>query len=84
MKMVTVVAQLTGVFIFTIGTVVLGIWLRKNPTEALAAVTSRVSHFLYWSCLTLPGVVGFFTPGLTGYDRILGISPLPYRFLFFS
>lgn len=80
--MVTVVAQLAGLLIFAIGTVLLGIRLRRNPTQAVAISASRTSHFLFYACLVLPGAVGLFEPGLKGYDRVLGIPPLPYPSLF--
>jgi protein-S-isoprenylcysteine O-methyltransferase Ste14 len=81
-NVVTVVAQLAGVLIFAIGTLVLGIRLRRNPIQASAVSASRTSHFLFYACLVLPGAIGLFEPGLTGYDRILGITPLPYPSLF--
>lgn len=80
--MVTVVGQLAGMLVFVIGTVLLGIQLRRNPTQAAAVSASRVSHSLFYACLVLPGAVGLFEPGLRGYDRILGISPLPYSAAF--
>jgi len=71
--------QLSGIFAFTLGTVILGIALRRKPDQRFAERISRVSHLLYWVCLGLPSLVGFLYPGLTHFDQIVGIHPLPYR-----
>lgn len=79
--MLTVAIQLMGLLIFAGGTVVLGVWLRKVPTQRTAVRAGRISHLLFYLCLVLPGAVGLFEPGLRGYDSTLGIRPLPYRSL---
>ncbi len=71
--------QLAGIAVFTVGTIMLGIALRRKPERAFAERISRVSHLLYWVCLVIPGVLGFFYPGLTRFDRLVGVRPLPYR-----
>ncbi len=71
--------QLGGIVVFTVVTIVLGITLRQRPEKTFAERTSRVSHLLYWLCLVVPGVLGFFRPGLTHFDQLLGIPSLPYR-----
>ncbi len=81
-NVVTIMAQLAGVLVFAIGTFALGIRLRRNPTQVAAVFTSRISHFLFYTCLVLPGAVGIFEPGLRSYDRILAIPPLPYPSVF--
>lgn len=71
--------QLTGIFAFTLGTVILGIALRRKPEKRFAERVSRVSHLLFWVGLGLPSLLGFLFPGLTHFDELLGIHPLPYR-----
>ena len=34
-------------------------------------------HFLFWVGIVPPAVLGLCYPGLTGFDRELGLSPLP-------
>lgn len=50
-------------------------------TKETAERASRYSHFMYWGLLVFPGLIGFFNPGLTHYDAILGVPSLPLRFL---
>jgi len=71
--------QLSGIFVFTLGTVILGIALRRKSDQRFAERISRVSHLLYWVCLGLPSLVGFLYPGLTHFDELVGMHPLPYR-----
>jgi protein-S-isoprenylcysteine O-methyltransferase Ste14 len=80
--MVVIAAQIAGILVFAFGTIGIAVRLRRSPTQALAVLTSRISHFLFYSCLVIPGAVGLFEPGLRGYDRSLGFSPLPYPTLF--
>jgi protein-S-isoprenylcysteine O-methyltransferase Ste14 len=77
--MVTIILQVLGTTAFVVGTLVLGIYLRRHPTKEEAERTSRVSHALYWLGLVLPGVIGIFHPGLANFDAILGLPSLPAR-----
>ncbi len=71
--------QLGGIVVFTVGTLILGIILRQRPEKTFAERTSRVSHLLYWACLVVPGLLGFFFPGLTHFDGLIGVPSLPRR-----
>jgi protein-S-isoprenylcysteine O-methyltransferase Ste14 len=42
-----------------------------------AETVSRISHFLFWFAMVLPGTVGLFYPGLTAYDKLFGVPSLP-------
>lgn len=77
--MVTIVVQALGVVVFLAGSIWLGLRIRRAQTRPAAERASRVSHALFWTCLLGPGLVGLFYPGLTHYDRLLGIGPLPLR-----
>lgn len=70
--------QLSGIFAFTLGTVILGIALRRKPDQRFAERISRVSHLLYWVCLGVPTLLGFSYPGPTRFDELLGIHPLSH------
>lgn len=71
--------QATGVFIFLAGSIWLAITIRRPGSTDAAENASRVSHALFWFGLVLPGAVGFFYPGLTAYDELLGMPNLPVR-----
>jgi len=77
--MVTVVLQALGVVAFLAGSAGLGRRLERVKTDRAARSYSRVSHALFWLCLIAPGLVGFVSPGLTHYDEVLGVPPLPAR-----
>ena len=77
--MFTVVLQVLGWTAFVIGTLALGTWLRRHPSRVTAERTSRVLHFLFWLSFGVFGVIGAFYPGLTGYDKVVGIRSLPFR-----
>lgn len=77
--MFTIVLLALGWGTFVIGTLALGTWLRKSPNKADAESISRVVHFLYFAGLVFPGAIAVFYPGLTRFDRIFGISPLPFQ-----
>jgi protein-S-isoprenylcysteine O-methyltransferase Ste14 len=82
--METIIIQAIGAVAFLLGTVVLGFMIRRVRTKILAERASRISHLLYWSCLVLPGLVAIVYPGLTRYDGILGLRPIPMRSLSFG
>ena len=42
--MVVIILQVVGGTAFAVGTVVLGLWLRRHPTKEQAERTSRISH----------------------------------------
>jgi protein-S-isoprenylcysteine O-methyltransferase Ste14 len=75
----TIALQALGVVIFFAGSVRLGRAIRREEHKSEAVRLSRVSHLLFWVCLLAPGLVGFFYPGLTSYDELLGIPSLPFR-----
>lgn len=76
--MFTLVLMCIGGFIFLVGTIILGIRVRKYPTKEVAEISSRISHSFYWFGLVLPGIIALFYPGLTMFDKILRIKPLPF------
>ena len=73
---------LLGMAAFLIGVVVLGVWLRRNPTKENAEKSSRIVHFLFFAGLGTPFVVAFFSPGLTHLDQLVGLNSLPARTVF--
>jgi protein-S-isoprenylcysteine O-methyltransferase Ste14 len=77
--METVAIQAVGVAIFFAGSVRLSRMIRREEHRSEAVRLSRLSHVLFWVCLLAPGLVGFFYPGLTRYDELLGIPSLPFR-----
>ena len=77
--MATVALQALGMTAFVMGTLVLGKWLRRNPTKEGAERSSRVLHLMYWLGFGLPGLIGVFRPGLGRFDEVLGIPSLPAR-----
>ncbi len=77
--MVTIALQLLGIFTFLTGVSSLGRKLGKNPDRDSAERLSRVGHLLIYACLVFPATLGIVHPGLGGFDRIIGISPIPFR-----
>ncbi|NWF80025.1 MAG: isoprenylcysteine carboxylmethyltransferase family protein [Chloroflexi bacterium] len=77
--MVTLVMGVLGVVAFVLGTVILGVWLRRNPSVAAADQASRVMHFLFFAGLGAPFLVATVYPGLTRLDSVAGLEPLPWR-----
>lgn len=75
--MFTIILQVLGWLSFTVATIVLGVWLRKVPSKKNAEGASRVLHLLFWVGVAPPTGFGFFYPGLTRYDELLGFNPLP-------
>lgn len=71
------VAQVTGLAVFALGTAVLGVLVRRAPSAESAESLSRISHLLFWLGLVLPWSVGVFYPGGATLDGIVGLPPLP-------
>jgi protein-S-isoprenylcysteine O-methyltransferase Ste14 len=80
--MVTLYLGLLGLLAFIAGVGLLGIWLRRHPSKENAERSSRIIHFLFFAGLGTPIVIGFFYPGLTHLDALIGIAPLPVKPLF--
>lgn len=74
--------MLISLLIFAVGAGVLGRWLRRHPSKENAERSSRVMHFLFFAGLGLPFVIGVFYPGLTHFDGLAGLKPLPWRTFF--
>ena len=80
--MIALYLGLFGFLIFIMGVGILGLWLRRHPSKVNAENSSRVLHFLFFACLGTPFVVGFFFPGLTHLDALIGLNPLPIKLFF--
>jgi protein-S-isoprenylcysteine O-methyltransferase Ste14 len=80
--MVTLYIGLVGLLAFIFGVAILGFWLRRSPSKEHAERSSRVMHFLFFAGLGIPFVIGFFYPGLTHLDELVGLSPLPWKTFF--
>jgi protein-S-isoprenylcysteine O-methyltransferase Ste14 len=68
-----------GVLTFVVGTIILGIWLRMDPSKQHADQASRVMHFLFFAGLGTPFLIAMVYPGLTRLDALAGLEPLPAR-----
>ena len=75
--MTVLVIQLSGVAVFLIVTLVLGVSLRRRREARYGETLSRVSHLAFWFGLVLPWAVGLFVPGPAALDRLVGLPPLP-------
>ena len=80
--MFTIYLAIICVLAFFAGAWVLGAWLRKNPSKENAEKSSRVMHFLFFAGFGTPFFVGLFYPGLTHFDELVGVNPLPWKPLF--
>jgi protein-S-isoprenylcysteine O-methyltransferase Ste14 len=80
--MLTLYLILIGLLFFAMGVGVLGAWLRRHPSKDNAEKSSRVMHFLFFAGLGTPLLLGVFYPGLTHFDELLGLTPLPWRTFF--
>lgn len=76
--MVSLYLGIAGLAIFVAAVGVLGVWVRQQPTRAVAERTSRIAHFLFFACLGAPVLVAAFVPGLTHLDPLVGLEPLPF------
>lgn len=80
--MATLYIGLLGILAFLIGVLVLGVWLRRNPSKENAEKSSRIVHFLFFAGLGPPFIIALFYPGLTHLDELVGLNPLPARTFF--
>ena len=71
-----------GLLVFALGVGVLGVFLRRHRTKANAEKSSRIMHFLFFAGLGAPILIGVFYPGLTHFDELVGLKPLPWRTFF--
>jgi protein-S-isoprenylcysteine O-methyltransferase Ste14 len=76
--MLIIYIQIIGCGFFFLSTIVLGIFLRKYTSEKARKTTTIFLHFIAFMAFLLPVLIGIFYPGLTAYDDLLGIQPLPY------
>ena len=82
--MKTILVQMIGVVVFTLGTMILGHRIRRASRRTEAQRASRISHLLFWGCLLGPGLIGLVHPGLRHYDELLGFPSFPLRPLAFA
>ena len=75
--MFIIILQVIGWLFFALSTILLGLCIRIKPTKRNAERTSRFLHCLFWIVVAPPIGLGVFYPGLTHYDRELGLNPLP-------
>lgn len=80
--MFTIYWILIGSAALAIGALVLGAWLRKNPSRENAERSSRVMHFLFFAGQVIPPGVAIFYPGLSRLDELAGLPALPWRPVF--
>lgn len=79
--MVMVYIEIIGWAIFAVSSIVLAALLRKHPADKVRVITTMVLHHIGLFAVLFPLVIGIFYPGVTAYDKILGIPPLPFRTL---
>jgi len=80
--MFTIYWIVIGSIAMAIGSSVLGIWLRNNPSKENAEKSSRVMHFLFFAGQVIPPIVGLFIPGIAHFDELTGLKPLPGKLPF--
>jgi protein-S-isoprenylcysteine O-methyltransferase Ste14 len=73
----TIVLQGLAWLAFLIGTIILGTWLRSNPSKRTAEAACSILHALFWAGVVPAAGLGVFYPGLTRFDSELGLPPLP-------
>lgn len=71
--------MIAGILIFAAAAGILGKRLRSHPSKTEAEKTSRIMHFLFFAGMIGPGLVGFFYPGYTHVDALLGLPALPWK-----
>ncbi|MEJ2266555.1 MAG: methyltransferase [Anaerolineales bacterium] len=82
--MFAIYLYLSGLFIFVLGTGILGLDLRRHRSEESAEMYSRIMQSLFYVGLCLPPIVALFYPGLTHLDALVGLRPLSPRALFLA
>ncbi|MGB8645400.1 MAG: methyltransferase [Anaerolineae bacterium] len=80
--MLTLYVGLLGLLVFVLGVGILGVWLRRHPSQVNAEKSSRVMHFLFFAGLGPPFLVALFYPGLNHLDELVGFGPLPFYPIF--
>lgn len=73
---------LIGLLFFAVGVGVLGVWLRRHPSKDNAEKSSRIMHFLFFAGMNAPLFIGVLYPGLTHFDELVGLKPLPWKTFF--
>ena len=77
--MLMIFIQIIGCGFFFLSTIILGIFLRRYPSERACKTTTMALHFIAFVAFLLPVFIGIFYPGLSTYDELLGIQSLPYK-----
>ena len=80
--MFTIYWLIAGSIAMAVGAILLGVWLRRNPSKENAERSSRVMHFLFFAGQIAPPIVAFFYPGISRLDELVGLNPLPMRPIF--
>ena len=74
--------SVTGLLAFTIGTWILGMWLRLSPSTINAEKASRIMHSLFYAGLVTPTLIILLYPELMQLDGLVGFKPLPVQSFF--
>lgn len=77
--MVVLYLGLLGLLAFIMGVGILGLWLRRHPSQVNAERSSRIMHFLFFAGLGTPFLISIFYPGLTHLDELVGLDLLPLK-----
>ena len=80
--MIVLYLYLLGILAFVLGVLILGVWLRRNPSKENAEKSSRIMHFLFFAGLGLPFTISIFYPGFTHLDALVGLPPPPHKTFF--
>lgn len=73
---------IAGSIAMAVGAILLGVWLRRNPSKENAEKSSRIMHFLFFAGQVAPPIVALFYPGIPRLDELVGLQPLPMRPVF--
>lgn len=79
--MTVLLVCVAGQVLFGTAALVLGSWLRANPTPANAEWSSRIMHLLFFVLQNFLPLVIVFWPGIFQLDAITGVMPLTPRWL---
>jgi len=77
--MLMIYIQVIGCGIGVIGAFVLGLLLRKYPTDKVRKITTMIMHFIFLVCWLIPVVAGLFYTCFASYDELLSIPSLPFK-----